>query len=600
MPQGQSLAAVLADRFAAAPGDTALVFAPDARPQAAEQRLSYAELDRRARGLAHWLVERGAQGQPVLIPLDSGVEFAVAVVGCLFAGAVAVPVPPPGTSRAATERTAAIVKECARTVVLTDRAHAAELSRLLADADRGSLLCRAVETLPGAAPDDWSPPELDPQDPALIQYTSGTTAAPRGVLVSHANLLATMTAIQQALGTHRGSRIGGWLPGYHDLGLIGQLLHPLWLGATAVLLPVHSFLVEPARWLHAIDRYGITVAAAPDSAYARCATEVTPDQLTGLDLSRWEVAVNAAEPVAAVTLERFAERFAPAGLRPRALVTGYGLAEASLLVAVSAPGAAPVFAADPSALGRGRLRPAAPGGPARRLVGSGRPHGVELRIVDPGSRAELADGETGEIWVRGPAVTAGYHQRPLETAESFRACTAGGARGFLRTGDLGVLQDGELYVTGRLKDLLKVAGRGLHPQEVERQLAACGTQFGSAAVFAPGPDERVVAVQEVRFGGRGGTDLPGIAQRVRGCLAEEFGGAVGGVLLVRPGTVRRTTSGKVQRSMMRELFLRGELRPLHAELDPDLTPGRTAGSPRWQSQTPAPRPGQAPDVAFHT
>ncbi|RKE21258.1 fatty acyl-AMP ligase [Streptomyces sp. TLI_171] len=561
MREPATLTEALADRFAGAAGEPAVVELLDADPAAGARTLTYGELDRRARALAGWLTARQVAGRPVMVALETGADLAVAVVGCLYAGAVAVPVPPPSASPAAAERTTAIARETGVPIVLTESRYAADVSRRLSDAGRGTVLCLAVDRpLPdGAAQQPWQPPRLRPSDVALVQYTSGSTAAPRGVQVTHANLLATMREIQQALGTHRGSRIGGWLPCYHDLGLIGQLLHPLWLGATAVLMPPRLFLARPVRWLRAIDQYGVTVAAAPDSAYARCTAEITDEEIAGLDLSRWEAAVNAAEPVAAATVEAFTARFAAAGLRPGAMVAGYGLAEATLLVSTAGTGPVRVAAGLPEG---------APAG--RRVVSCGPPRGGEVRIVDPTDRTELPDGAEGEVWVRGPSVAAGYWQRPLETAEVFGAVTAAGARGFLRTGDLGVLREGELYLTGRLKDTVVVAGQSVHPQEMERRLIDCGERLASAVVFGADQPDRLVVVQEVRHPGRDQAALAALAARVRGCLAEEFGASAVGVVLVRPGSVRRTTSGKVRRSTMRQLFLRGDLRPVYAELDDSL------------------------------
>ncbi|MFJ1755866.1 fatty acyl-AMP ligase [Kitasatospora sp. NPDC088134] len=566
MRESATLTGALAEVFARAGDGPAVVALRDAGPGTAPHILSYRELDRRARQLGAWLTGHRVAGRPVMVALETGADLAVAVVGCLYAGAVVVPVPPPSASPAAAERTAAIARETGVPVVLTEAGSAADVSRSLSEAGRGGVLCLAVdrplpEPAAGAAP--WEPVRPAPGDVALIQYTSGTTAAPRGVQVTHANLLATMAEVQRALGTHAGSRIGGWLPCYHDLGLIGQLLHPLWLGATAVLMPPRLFVARPARWLEAIDAHGVTVAAAPDSAYARCAAEVTDAELAGLDLSRWECAVNAAEPVSAATVDAFTARFAAAGLRPGAMVAGYGLAEATLLVATGGTG--PVRTATGVPAG-GPL-------PTRRVVSCGPPRGGEVRIVDPADRTELPEGVEGEVWVRGPAVAAGYWQRPLETAEVFGAVTAGGARGFLRTGDLGVLRAGELYLTGRLKDTVVVAGQSVHPQEMERRLIDCGERLSSAVVFGADEPDRLVVVQEVRHPGRDAGALAALAARVRGCLAEEFGATAAGVLLVRPGSVRRTTSGKVRRSTMRRLFLEGELRPVYAELDAGLDAG---------------------------
>ncbi|MFE4868521.1 fatty acyl-AMP ligase [Streptomyces sp. NPDC056682] len=565
MTPAKSFTQALAARFAAGAAKTALLCL-DGEGHADGR--TYRELDVRARSVAAALLRRRAVGAPVLISMDGGPHAVAALLGCLYAGAVAVPVPPPDASRAAAERTAAIAAETDAAIVLTASAHAPELSRRLAAAGRSSVVCLAVDCLPDDG-DDWQPPAVDAGATALIQYTSGSTAAPRGVQVTHANLLATMESLRTALGTDEHARIGGWLPLHHDLGLIGQLLHPLWLGATAVLMPQHLFATAPVRWLHEVARHRVTVTAAPDSAYARCLAEATDDDLAGLDLSALATAVNASEPVSAVTLAAFARRFAAAGLRPGALVTGYGLAEATLLVSLTdrrSPAPATVSA---EGLDRGELTPPEPGRPVRTLAGCGPARGVTVRIVDPESSAALADGSVGEIWVRGEAVAAGYWRRPLESAAVFGHATSSGERGFLRTGDLGALRDGELYLTGRIKDALLVDGRTLHPQEAERQLARSGAPFGSAVVLsAPAEGEEIVAIQEIRGAGWSRGQLADLAERVRGCLHDEFGASLGGVVLVRPGTVRRTTSGKVRRSLMRELYLRGELRPLYASAPP--------------------------------
>ncbi|MFJ8308112.1 MULTISPECIES: fatty acyl-AMP ligase [unclassified Streptomyces] len=565
MTPARSFTHALAARFADRAEETALLCLDGDR---GASRRTYRELDVRARSVAAALLRRRAAGAPVLISMDGGPHTVAALIGCLYAGAVAVPVPPPETSRAAAERTAAIAAETDAAIVLTESAHAPELSRRLADAGRSSVVCLAVDCLPDDGA-DWQPPAVAAGDTALIQYTSGSTAAPRGVQVTHANLLATMESLRGALGTDENARIGGWLPLHHDLGLIGQLLHPLWLGATAVLMPQRLFATAPVRWLHEVARHRVTVTAAPDSAYARCLAEVTDDDLAELDLGALATCVNASEPVSAVTLTAFARRFAAAGLRPGALAAGYGLAEATLLVSLTGrrPPAQTVVAA--GGLERGELAPPEPGRPVRTLVGCGPATGVTVRIVDPESSAVLPDGSVGEIWVRGEAVAAGYWRRPLESAAVFGRTTASGEHGFLRTGDLGALRDGELYLTGRIKDALLVDGRTLHPQEAERQLAQSGAPFGSAVVLsAPADHEEIVAIQEIRGAGWSRGQLADLAERVRGCLREEFGARLGGVVLVRPGTVRRTTSGKVRRSLMRELYLRGELRPLYASAPP--------------------------------
>lgn len=570
----------------------ALVLLPEAGggngPRAAET-VSYGELDAAARALAGWLQAHGAAGERVLVLQSSRRLFAISLLACLYAGAVAIPVPPAGGRRHHEERVAGIVKDAAVSIALSDSSEAPEVSRLLARTGYGSIPCLAADAVPGAYP--WTPPDLDADSVAFLQYTSGSTRDPRGVVVTHGNILANQEAIGRVLRTRPGARLGGWLPFHHDMGLVGQLLHPLWLGGTAVLLTPAAFVKRPVRWLEAVSRYGVTVSGAPDFAYDLCLRRITDEQIAGLDLSGWETAVSGGEPVRAETLRAFAERFAPAGLRPEALTPCYGLAEATLLVAGAArpaasaatPGTAPApvlteRTADAAALERHELRPPVPGRPARSLVSCGPVADGELRVVDPESLETLPDGRIGEIWLRGAGVARGYWGRPAESAAVFDGRTADGERGWLRTGDLGAVEDGELYVTGRLKDVIVVAGRNLYPQDLERTVQQVSSLFGAATAFAvPGERDRIVVVQELRARGRYDIDLAALATAAGNRLTEEFEVRPGGVLLVRPGTVRRTTSGKVERAAMRGLFLRGELRPLHQEVLPEVRELMTAG-----------------------
>ncbi|WP_416967604.1 fatty acyl-AMP ligase [Streptomyces sp. 4F14] len=562
-----------------APGRDALLLLPDNEERGRPKSISYRSLDAAVRRLAGWLQSQHAAGERVLLLHHSRRQFAVSFLACLYAGAIAVPCPPGGGHAHHEERIAGIVKDTAPRVTLTDAALAPEVSRLLARCGYGQMPCLPADAVPTAPP--WTPPPTAPDTVAYLQYTSGSTGQPHGVVITHGNLLANQEAIRRALDTRPGDRIGGWLPLHHDMGLVGQLLHPLWLGGTSVMLPAETFVRHPVRWLEAVQRHRITVSGAPDFAYDLCLRRVTDEQLAGLDLSGWRTAVSGGEPVRPETLRDFAARFGPAGFREEAFAACYGLAEATLLVSGSG-GSLPrrERTVDAEALERHLWQAPRPGHPARRLLSCGPASGCEVRIVDPDTRAAVPDGAIGEIWVRGPGVARGYWRDLGETARVFAAATADGEGGFLRTGDLGTLDDGHLYVTGRLKDVMVVAGRNLYPQDVERTVQHVNALFGPGTAFAvPGERERVVVVQELRARSGYAFDdsaLAALACQVERCLTEEFDVRVGGVLLVRPGTVRRTTSGKVERSAMRELFLRGRIRPLHQRLDTDLVPGPAA------------------------
>ncbi|MFJ8253336.1 fatty acyl-AMP ligase [Streptomyces sp. NPDC094466] len=550
------------------PERDALLVLPDGPGGVGERRYTYGDLAAAARALAPVVRGHTRPGARVLVAHDDRMLFATSLLACLFAGTVPVPVVPPGGSRHHDARLSGIARDAAVDCALTSRALAPALSQLLARTGHQGVVCVPTDAAPAGGPDTRAAEvSLDvatgPDSVAVLQYTSGSTRAPRGVAVSHRTLLAHLRSLSTALDTRENERVGGWLPFHHDMGLIGLLMHPLWQGATSVLLSPESFARRPLRWLEAVSDHGIAVSAAPDSAYARCAREGELLPTGRLDLSHWRTAVSGGEVVRASTVRDFAAHFAPAGLRPGALTPCYGLAEATLLVTGAAR------------TGRPRLRTFAddghPGG-GRSLVSCGPPApGTEVYIVDPVERVPLDEGVTGEIWVRGPGTADGYWRRPAESEELFRARTAQGEGGFLRTGDLGAMVDGELYVTGRSKDLVVLAGNAFHPEDLEESVRRTSTVLGPGiAVGVHGEREHLVVVQELRARTRYGTDLPALAEAIQDALVAEHGVRADGVLIVRPGTVRHTTSGKVERASMRGLFLGGTLAPLHASLTPEV------------------------------
>ncbi|MGA4867105.1 fatty acyl-AMP ligase [Streptomyces lavendulocolor] len=546
-------------RAAEAPGRDALVLLDERDGRLTPESVTYADLAVRVRALAARLRAHTAPGDRVLVLHSSRRLFATAFLACLHARLVAVPVAPPGGRGHHDERIAGIVKDAAANCVLTEAAHAADVSQLLARTGFGEVTCLLTDAAgrPGTEPEPDPPAAAGPDDVAYLQYTSGSTREPRGVMVTQRNLLANQEAIRLALGTGPASRFGGWLPLHHDMGLVGQLLHPLWLGTTTVMLSPQTFVKKPFHWLDTVSRYGLTVSGAPDFAYDLCLRRINDSQIASLDLTHWRTAVNGGEPISASVLTDFARRFAPAGLRPGALTPAYGLAEATLMVS-------------------GGGGPASPAG--HPTVACGAPASAEVRIVDPRTGTEVPAGCTGEIWVRGDSVAKGYWRRPADTAASFDA-RLGDRGGYLRTGDLGMLHDGLLHVTGRLKDMIVVAGRNVYPQDVERTVQQVSGLFGPATVFAvPGARERVVVVQELRARGHYDIDLASLAASVEARIGEEHEVRTGGLLFVRPGTVRRTTSGKVERAAMRRMFLRGELSPLHQRVDGEVERLLTAGS----------------------
>jgi amino acid adenylation domain-containing protein len=558
--------------------------------EAAEVHVTYGELDRQARAIGarlQALQALGGHGERVLLLYPPGLQYAAAFFGCLYAGAAAVPVYPPRLNRA-DPRFLSILSDARAPVVLTTSAILPNAQRLLGGA--ASLTWLATDGLnpEGAeAADGWRDPGAGPETLAFLQYTSGSTSAPKGVRVTHGNLLHNERMIRRAFGVTEESVVVGWLPLYHDMGLIGTLLQPLYAGCPCVLMSPVDFLQKPLRWLAAMSRYGGTVSGGPNFAYDLCARRIGPAERAGLDLSRWAVAFNGAEPLRAETLDRFAEAFAPCGFRREAFFPCYGLAEATLFVSGGGLAEPPVVARFAAAeLERHRAVEAgeAEDG-ARALVSSGRvppaPEGWDVAVVHPETRERVAPGEVGEIWLAGPSASRGYWNRPEATAVTFRAETADGEGPFLRTGDLGFLQGGELFVTGRSKDLIIIRGRNHYPQDVEATVERSHPALrpGCCAAFAveAGGEERLVVVQELRREARG-ADPAEVIAAIRRAVAEEHEVQLQAAVLIRTATLPKTSSGKVRRQACRAAYLEGTLEAV-AAWEPEAAVPVPAGEP---------------------
>ncbi len=559
-----SIVEILRRRARDQPDVGGFTFLRDGRTEA--ERLTYGELDRRSREIGAALRARGLAGQRVVLLYPPGLEFVAAFFGCLSAGAVAVPAYPP-RSEHHLSRLLSIVRDARPRAALIPAATLEIMPRWLARVPELGALAWLATDAAGGATGDTAGSRRDPAGPedlAFLQYTSGSTAAPKGVMVSHGNLLANQRMIRRAFGQSAESVVVGWLPLYHDMGLIGNVLQTLYVGGRCILMSPAAFLQQPARWLQAISHYRATTSGGPDFAYDLCVRRVTPAQREELDLTSWEVAFDGAEPVRSGTLERFVRAFAPCGFRRSAFFPCYGLAEATLLVSAQDP-ATPweprLISA--GALERGRFEeiPAA-AGPSRPLLASGRPDPeLQVEIVDPESGAPCRPGTVGEIWVAGPGVARGYWEKPEETARTFAARLPGRTAAWLRTGDLGVLAGGELFVTGRIKDLIILRGRNHYPQDLE--LTAGGSHpalrpGGGAAFQVEGEErERLVIVHEMEP--RAAVDVETVAEAVRRRVAEEHELAVDELVLLRAGSLPRTSSGKVQRHACRAGYLEGTL-----------------------------------------
>ena len=402
--------------------------------------------------------------------------------------------------------------------------------------------------------------------------TSGSTRAPKGVVLTHANLLHNLAAIAEAWGGDENDVAVYWLPQHHDMGLIGGVLETIYVGCSTVLLSPAGFITRPIRWLETIARYRATMTAAPNFAYNLCVERSTPKERAALELSSLATAMNGAEPVHAETLRAFTEAFAPAGLRPEALMPVYGLAEATLLVSGGSEHDTPVIRwLDRDALGEHRVVDADPDA-ARTvsIVSCGRPRGGQrIVIVDPETRRRRGADEVGEIWLAGPSVASGYRGKPEDTEKAFGAYLSDTREGpFLRTGDLGFVHDDELFITGRCKDLIIVAGNHYYPNDIEASVQSCHPVLlaGRGAAFAvtseSGTAEQLVVVQEVARQRIRESDLPHLVGAAGAALSKHHGVVPQRIVLVDQLTIPTTSSGKIQRGKCREMLLDGELEPL--------------------------------------
>jgi 8-amino-7-oxononanoate synthase/acyl carrier protein len=609
---------LLRQRAAYRPHDRAFTFLVDGENE--ELNITYAELDRKARALGAWLLSEGMAGKRVLLLYPSGLDFIAAFMGCLYGGAIAVPAYPPRKNRSV-ERIEAIAADADASVALTTRDVVDRFDALRATAPSLEHLIWKVDSeLDVSWADRWERPDIDGRTLAFLQYTSGSTGTPKGVMLSHENLLHNSLRIMQAFEITRSQSGVFWLPSFHDMGLIGGILVPLYGGKFNVLMSPVAFLQKPLRWLQAISKYRATISGGPNFAYELCVRKTTPEQRATLDLSSWTLAFNGAEPVRAETIDAFCEAFAPCGFRREAFFPCYGLAESTLMVTGGMKFEPPVirsFDASSIETGAAVVRPA--NAPAvRRLVGSGHElDGQDVLIVDPQSCEALPPGRVGEIWVSGPSVAQGYWNRADASAETFGAMLAQPNQlpseqpvatwrpnpgPYLRTGDLGFFDNGELFVAGRLKDLIIIRGRNYYPQDIEHAVEEASTlvRAGSIAAFAVDVEgrERVAVVAEVERGRREPAEIAAAFEAIRKRLATEHELAVEAIVLVRPNSVPKTSSGKIQRHACKRQFLDGTLEVVDQHIGwlQPAVPVPGSEQPRLARQRPVgegSRPGRA-------
>ncbi|MEH1791682.1 amino acid adenylation domain-containing protein [Nostoc sp.] len=599
---GSTFVDLLRLRSSTQPNRDAFTFLLDGETE--QTTLTYQELDRRSRRIAAQLQALGLTGERALLLYPAGLDFLVAFFGCLYAGVVAVTAYPPRNERN-TPRIKAISIDAQAAIALTTTEILPTVRSLMShNTDLESLQWLTTDNLAEGIEDAWQEPSIDRDTLAFLQYTSGSTGTPKGVMISHGNLLHNADTTYQVMEHSPESKFVTWLPMYHDMGLIGGILQPLYGGFPCIIMPPTSFLQRPYRWLQAISHYKGTTSGGPNFAYELCTQKITLEQKETLDLSSWSVAFNGAEPIRYDTLERFAAAFADCGFRKEAFYPCYGMAETTLMVSGVQKATSPIIkTVQKSALESNRIVELGTGDwglgtgdsdpnqilkpseaealkeflpqypvPSTQsqstedvyhFVSCGRviPQ-LEVAIANPETLSSCKPDEIGEIWVSGPSVGQGYWNRDRETAETFHAYLSDtGVGPFLRTGDLGFLQNSELFITGRAKDLIIIRGRNLYPQDIEltAERSHPSLNSGASAAFTVEVDneERLVIVQELKF--RAKPNLEEVISAIRQAVTEEHEVQVYAVVLIKPGSIPKTSSGKIQRRAARAQFQNGKL-----------------------------------------
>ncbi len=527
--------------------------------------LTYAQLDHAARAVAVELQKDLQPGDRAILMYPPGLDFVIGYFGCLYAGCVAVPAFPPKRNRKGM-RIQNIAQDCAAKAGLTTALTASQMLKDEAtERETNQLKLLATDQIDKTLAIRYRGVEIHAEDIAMLQYTSGSTGQPKGVILTHDNLIRNCEMITHLFNL-RADAVGiSWLPAYHDMGLIGGILTPVFLGVGICLMSPMAFLQRPVRWLRAITKYRGTVSGAPNFAYQLCVDKVTEEEMKDLDLSSWNVAFNGAEPVRASTIEHFARKFQRVGFHATSHLPTYGMAETTLIVTAGPGNKEPVIHHFRGKLLDKRIvEPIDPTDPdARSLVGCGRisPNETVL-IVDPESNIALNEDEIGEIWIKSPSVGKGYWQKPEISRETFEAYTSDGQGPFLRSGDLGFFHDQQLYVAGRVKDLIIVRGVNRYPQDIEQTVEECheSIQSGSAAAFADlsGVRERLIIAVEVQRSLE--DDWAPVIEAIRRSIVQVHELPPDAVVLVRSGSLPKTSSGKIQRHACLQAFREKSLR----------------------------------------
>ncbi len=560
-----TLVELLRYRASSQPERIAYIFLRDGEIE--EARLTYGELDQKARAIAAHLQSLEAKGERGLLLYPPGLDFISAFFGCLYAGVVAIPAYPPRRNQNLWRLQAIIADSQARFTFTNAVLFPSLENQWAKDPELGAMQWIVTDEIDPHLREDWLEPTLEKNSLAFLQYTSGSTGTPKGVMVSHHNLLINSADLDRGWGHDQDSVMVTWLPTFHDMGLIYGVIQPLYKGFLCYMMSPASFMERPLRWLQALSDKQATHSAAPNFAYDLCVRKIPPEKRATLDLSHWCMALNGAEPVRAEVLKKFAEAFQVSGFKATTLCPGYGLAEATLKVTAVSYDSPPYFyPVQANALEKNKIVGATETDTnVQTLVGCGwTTIDTQIVIVNPETLKPCSPEIVGEIWVSGSTIAQGYWGKPQETQETFQAYLADtGAGPFLRTGDLGFIKDGELFVIGRLKEIILIRGRNNYPQDIELTVQnshpALRPSCGAAFTVENKGEEKLVVVQEVERTWLRKVDIDEVKRAIRKAVVQEYDLQVYAIALIRTGSLPKTSSGKIQRRGCRAKFLEGSL-----------------------------------------
>lgn len=561
-----NLISILNQRASQTPNQLAYIFLKNRENQ--EQNITYQQLSQNSKNIAIKLQSLIPKGSRALLLYPQGLEFINAFLGCLYAGIIAVPAYPPKRNQKMS-RLAAIIKDAQPQIILTTSSMLESIKEKLTDiVDSSALQWLATDSLNNDEEElSYIFPNISSDSLAFLQYTSGSTGTPKGVMISHGNIVHNSASIQKAFELTEKSVSVTWLPSFHDMGLIDGIIQPLYTGFLGVILPPESFLQRPIFWLQAITKYRATHSGGPNLGYELCVEKIAPEQQKNLDLSSWVSAYSGSEPIRRRTIENFITKFQSSGFQSQYFYPCYGMAEATLMITGGNIEDEPVYLNVQSELLENKivLKADVERDNYQQMVGCGHTWlDTEIRIVDPETCTQCADNQVGEIWVSGSSIAQGYWHQPEKTTETFQAKLVDvGERNFLRTGDLGFIQNGELFITGRIKDVIIIWGRNHYPQDIEYSVQqshkALSLDCGAAFTVEVNNQEKLVIVQEVERTYLRKLAVDEIVSAIRETVALNHGLQVYAILLIKPASIPKTSSGKIQRHACRQGFLKETL-----------------------------------------